>query len=635
MVRRYADLGMGRPITRRDVIHGLAAGAAAGAVPGGAWGRAAPYPPALTGLRGSHVGSFEAAHDLALEGVRFPLPSQPEDDLYDLIVVGGGLSGLAAAYFYRQQAGPAARILILENHDDFGGHARRNEFRAGARLMIGYGGSQSIDTPSAYSPVAKDLLDDLKIDVNRFHTAFDQGFYERLGLRNGIYFDRKTYGQDRLVIAEMGTPFLAATVFGDDVPLSWIDELPYPGNVRQALYALYTDDRDPLSGKTKEEKVSFLSGVSYNHYLTGVLGLDAGVIDLFQRGPHSFWGVGTDALSALECYRMEYPGFRGLGLEGAVERYFDPDVPETEPYIFHFPDGNASIARLLVRQLIPAVAEGNTMEDVVTAVFDYGALDRPDSPVRLRLDSTVVSVTHQGVPRTAEFVDVGYVRSGQVHRVRGRRCVLACWHAMIPHLCPELPAAQREALAYNVKTPLVYTNVLLRDWQAFQALGISYAYCPGSYHTSLELDFPVSLGDYRHSRTPQEPIILHMVHVPVRPGENMTAREQARAGRARLLATPFERIEYEIRSQLTGLLAPGGFDPARDIEAITVNRWPHGYSYEYNTLFDPDWPPGQAPHEIARAPFGRIAIANADAGASAYADSAIDQAWRAVGELLR
>ena len=204
---------------------------------------------------------------------------------------------------------------------------------------------------------------------------------------------------------------------------------------------------------------------------------------------------------------------------------------------------------------------------------------------------------------------------------------------MIPYLCPELPAVQRQALHRLVKAPLVYTSVALRNWQSFRALGVHRVYAPGSYHTTLRLNPRVDIGAYRSPRSPEEPILLWMERTPCKPG--LSEYEQNKAGRAELLATPFSTFERNIREQLLRTLGPGGFDPARDIEAITVNRWPHGYAPEYNSLFDPDLPEAQRPHVIGRAPFGRITIANSDAGAAAYTDAAIDQASRAVDELLR
>jgi len=204
---------------------------------------------------------------------------------------------------------------------------------------------------------------------------------------------------------------------------------------------------------------------------------------------------------------------------------------------------------------------------------------------------------------------------------------------MIPYLCPELPEAQKAALHSLVKTPLVYTSVALRNWQSFHKLGIHSVYAPGSYHTSMGLNANVDIGAYRSSATPDEPVLVHMTRTPCKPG--LPEHEQNKAGRAELLGTPFETFERNIRDQLARTLSAGGFDPATDIESITVNRWPHGYAPEFNPLFEPELPAAQQPNVVGRARFGRITIANSDAGRAAYTDSAIDQANRAVTELLR
>ncbi len=289
-----------------------------------------------------------------------------------------------------------------------------------------------------------------------------------------------------------------------------------------------------------------------------------------------------------------------------------------------------------MRKLISSVATGNTMEDVVTARFDYSKLDQLSSSVRIRLNSTVTRVQHVGDLASARQVQLTYVRDGQAYKVQASSCVLACNNSIIPHLCPELPEPQRQALARQVKSPILYTNVVLRNWQAWKKLGIGAVVSPGSYHISSMLDFPVSLGDYHYSGGPDEPIIVHMERFPHRNNEGLTAQEQRRMGQHELLATPFDTIERNVRSQLASMLGSAGFDPATDILAITVNRWAHGYAAWYESLFDTfyeDDEDPRYPHMIARAPFGLITIANADSAASAMLEAAVEQAHRAVTEL--
>lgn len=625
------DLGLDRPISRRDFLNGLAIGTGAlGALSAsdrlrsGLWPiqSASPYPPALTGLRGSNDGSFENAHKVR-DGAGPSAWGIPHTtgERYDLVVVGAGISGLAAAWFYRQAAGNGARILILDNHDDFGGHARRNEFTVDGKLLLGYGGTQSIDTPSEYSRQAMQLLTSLGIDLKVFLKAFDRGFYQRRGMSEATFFDRETFGEDRLVLQPEGKP-----------ASDWLSRAPLGEVVKRDIARLYEEKADYLAGRTKEEKLSYLAKTSYRDYLLGAVKLTAEALPYFQTMTHDLYGVGIDAVPAGDCRGVGFPGFKGLGLGDAIGPGQGLTASRThdDPYIFHFPDGNATLARLLLRGLIPGVLDGKSQADIVTARARYGNLDKAGNAVRLRLSSTAVSVRHAGSGTSGE-VDVIYAKGDAAYAVRAGACVLACWHGIIPHICPDLPAKQREALVYGVKVPLLYTNVALRNWSSLDKLKVHGARAPGSYWSGVHMDFPVSMGGYHFTRRPDEPALLHVVRTPCKPG--LPARDQQRLGRQELLVTPFATFERTLRDQLARMFAAGGFDPARDIAAITVNRWSHGYAYEYNSLFDPVWKPGEAPCEIARQRYGNIAIANSDAQAFAYTDAAIDQAWRAVSEL--
>jgi spermidine dehydrogenase len=628
--KRDRDLGMQCPISRRDFLNGVAVGVSGAMVAepllaamGGeeyAPEKAADYyPPALTGMRGNHDGTFAFAHRLR-DGGKWDAdgPATKTDETYDLVVVGGGISGLAAAYFYRKNAGAAARILILDNHDDFGGHAKRNEFRAGNRMLLSYGGTQSIESPGAYSKVAKDLIADVGIQVDRFYKAYDRKLYTKLG--TAAFFNQETFGEDRLLTGMNATPWP-----------EFLAKAPLSDAVRRDIARVYTQKVDYMAGLSKEQKLAKLATISYANYLTNFCKLTPEALPFFQTFPHDLFGVGIDAVSAAACYAspddyesFTYPGFDGLGL---------PEREKEEPYIFHFPDGNGSVARLLVRSLIPGGVPGSTMDDVVTARADYSKLDQTDAKVRLRLNSTVMHVQHaESGASSAKEVEVTYMRGGKLQSVRGRNCVLACYNVMIPYICPDLPEKQREALSYLVKTPLVYTHVALRNWTSFSKLGVHQIVAPGGYHTYIALDFPVSLGQYQFPSNPEEPMVLFLLRTPCRRGLPM--RDQYRAGRVELLATPFATFERNIRDQLARMLGSAGFDPAHDIEGITVNRWAHGYAYTPNSLFDPDWKEEEKPWVIGRKPFGRIAIANSDAGANAYTNEAIDQAHRAVTELL-
>jgi spermidine dehydrogenase len=603
------------------------------AQPGAAQDAFGYYPPLLTGLRGSHPGSFEDAHALR-DGLTWPQATDTGEE-YDLIVVGGGISGLAAAHFYRAHA-PKSRILILDNHDDFGGHAKRNEFNLDGHLNLLNGGTLEIDSPRPYGPVAAGLLKTLGLDVPALaKRSQNLNFYDNLGLQAGSFFDQETFGTDKLVVG------IGVVGFGGRIGAAPLDTLlsqaPLPERARKEIVQLETAKIDYMPDVSSDEKKQRLSRMSYEAFLRDVVRVDPAVLKFYHARTMGEWGVGTDAVSALDCWAFDMPGFQGMKIEkGSISRMgFTPAgyADTGGSFKLHFPDGNATIARLLVRKLIPRAIPGNSAEDIVTARVRYAQLDRPDAPVRLRLNSIVIRARHSGEPRAAQQVEVTYMRGGRPYTARARGAVLACYNAVIPYLCPELPPAQKDALHKLVKTPLVYTSVALRNWEAFDKLKLYRVYAPGSYHTYLHLNAHVNVGSYRSPKSPRDPILVHMVRTPCKPG--LPEHEQNRAGRAELLTTSFETFERNIRDQLGRTLKDGGFDPARDITAITVNRWPHGYAPEYNPLFDPDGPESERPNVIGRAQFGQITIANSDAGGGAYTDSAIDQGHRAVMELLR
>ena len=648
MNSRDRELGMDRPIRRRDFLNGVAVAIGAPLVAdypllagqsGGAQPASTYYPPALTGMRGTHPGSYDTAHALR-DHTFWNHADKPSDtgERYDLVIVGGGISGLSAAHFYRKAAGNGPRILILDVLDDFGGHAKRNEFDVGGRKLLGYGGTYAIESPSPYSPIAKSVIDELGIDPYSTPRVLDRKLYPSLGMGPGVFFDKETFGADVLLPdpkpikdADFGDPGTTEThwkVFHEQAPL--------PAQAKKDIQRIYEGHDDYMPGLSSSEKKARLARMSYAKYLTEIVGADPAVVKYFQTRPHAYFGVGIEAVSAQDAWGFALPGFEGLDLgtePGPGISHDSIQNDEAEKYWFHFPDGNASIARLLVRKMLPAAIPGNSIEDVVTARADYARLDEAGSNVRIRLNSTVTRVEHLGDVDSAKEVEIAYVKDGKLQSVRAGHCILACWHSMIPYLTSEISERQRKALASAAKVPIVYANVVVKNWTAFHKAGVNSVYAPGSYFNGFQLDLPVSMGDYKCPRAPEEPIVVHLMKTPCRPG--LPARDQHRAGRIELYGTTFEAFERHIRDEMGRSLVSGGFDPARDIAAITVNRWPHGYAYEYNSLWDPFWlEGGEQPCVVARQPFGRVAIANADAAAYAYTDAAIDEAYRAVDDLL-
>jgi spermidine dehydrogenase len=636
------ELGMDRQISRRDFVQGAAAGGLALGMPSAALAQSGPgggaagetYPPAKTGMRGSHPGAFENAHALR-DGTLDLGAARDTDQTYDLVVVGGGLSGLAAAHFFLKDVGKDARVLILENHDDFGGHAKRNEFRVDGRLVVINGGTLNIESPERYDRWSRQVLDDIGVDIARFEkdNEHNANLYRSRNLKSAYFFDKQTWGRDRLVLNDGGYRLSPETVA----------KTPLSAKAKADLLRLLSPNQpDYLPGMSREQKLEFLAKTSYRDYLLNVVKVDPQAVWFFQTNGHGTFCVGADATPAIFSWGSGAPGLSGLGL-GEMPNGLLADLPggqhgrqRSGGGSVHFPDGNATVARLLVKTLIPDAIDGRTQEDMGTAQVDYGKLDRDGQAVRIRLSSTVVNVRHDGDAASAKEAVVTYVNGGGLSRVRAKAVVMACWNMIIPHIIPELPETQREALVYGVKGPIIYTNVALRNWRAWDKLGVSRISSPTSFHESCELTEAVGLGGLKHPQTPDEPIALHLVKVMTKPG--LPRRDQHRVGRAELLETSFETFERNIRSELGRQLGAGGFDPARDIAGITVNRWPHGYAYTYNSLYDPmEWvftKSENRPCVVGRQPYGLIAIANSDAAASPHTDAAFLEAHRAVSEVI-
>ena len=637
---------MTKQIKRRDFVSGVAIGAGglllagctddhpvsfANEVPRGglAPSSGSYYPPTLTGMRGSHDGSYEVAHALSWGGEK-PADYQLLEEHYDLVVVGAGMSGLAAAHFYREKMGPEARILILDNHDDFGGHAKRNEFHRDGRMMVSLGGAQNIESVTGYSDAATKLIEDIGLNED-FLNFMDTSTSEDLALvgnfdaNNGVALPGS---QDHFIYAGNWN----AVMFGGEGYEQVLESLPLPSDEREKLITFWGGNRDFLEGLSLSEKWEYLNTVSYNQFLIDKVGLLPTTVPILNAIILHLSGMTGWNLTVGEALLGGASGIKSLGWLGKATAAAGGAFIDRLLKIRMFPDGNASVARLLVQKLIPTVAPEVTGPDsIVGARFNYEALDEAGNDTRLRLNSTAVGIREN----QAGEVEIDYVEQGSAKRVLADHCILACYNGLIPHLCPEMPESQKAGLAYGVKTPFVYANVQVRDGKAFSKAGATLFQCPYDPFQWVSCAPTVAVGGFEPPRGPDDPMVIFMMHSPMpmtKPDPKLSTRDQLRLARTEIYQAQFSDYEQQIREQLQSMLGQFGFQHQSDIEAITVNRIPHGYAYPYVKLDDPDWEAGQAPHEIGRAQFGRISVANSDSEAVALMNAAFDAAYRAVEE---
>lgn len=603
-------------ITRRDFLEGAAL--------------ALGLPPAAQAAWSGQTDEVLATAHAWRDGRAFDGAAERDDGVEDLVVVGAGLSGLAGAHLFRRHAGRPVRILLLDPLAEPGGHAQRQAYTArSGRRVLTYGGSQSLDTPGLFSPAAHDLLQQLGIELRRFETEFfDHDWARRHGLvQRADFFEREAWGEERLVLRREGEP-----------PAAWLARTPLPPAAQADLQRLGGPLKDRLATLPGPVQRARLAAITYDEFLRRHWRVHPALHTWFGHRTAGYFGVGTDATSALDASTLGLPGFQGLDLGDTPDRRMSPSGRQLkagqDDYVHHFPDGNHGVVRALLRALRPELVPGQGMDTLCDGDLDLARLDDPAADVRLRLRSTVVGVRHLGPPERAERVEVRYVdAAGRLRTVQARQVMLACWHRVIARLTDEMPAAQRAALNDQVKVPLLYGSVLLSNWHAWQRAGIASIGTPGGFWHDVALDFPVSMGAQRFAASPDEPIVVHLGKVVV-PFDGQDPRRQSASGRRELLALSFDEIEQRTRRLLQGALGGFGFDAARDIEALTVHRWAHGYAYEYMRPWDRYWPGGALPAVAARRGWGRIVIAGAESGAFAYAHSAFDQATRAVAELL-
>jgi spermidine dehydrogenase len=561
---------------------------------------------------GNTAAVLEAGHQIR-DGVFENLPADVIDtgESYDCAIVGGGISGLAAALIFQRKAGDGKTCLVLDNHPIFGGEAKRNEFLVDGHRLIGHQGSALFWPPYPHSFMAR--------------------FYESIGLKTQRLEYQKWAGPAPEIALER-TPYIGSAPYGlyfgakfGQAQGVWVTDpwgkklegAPISAKVREELLRHQSPDAPPQKPQYRGDAISRrLDTMTLEDHLMESYGISRETVRTFLSPDEGGgYGLGPDALSGYTGYAFDELG----------------PIPEDGTQMF--PDGNSGIARLIVKTLIPeSIAGSAAIEDVCRNSVNFAALDRAGAAARIRLDSTAVWVKHDGDPAKSESVTIAYTRGGKTYRVKARSVVMAGGSWTTKHIVRELPADRKEAYSQFYRSPCMVANVAVRNWRFLYKMGISGCQWFEGLGSFMQVHKLALCGTDSPTIGPDSPVVLTIKVLYTNPGK--TAEQQGHMGRAEMVSTSFREYERQIRRQLTDMFAQSGFDAGRDIAGIILNRWGHAYaSPAPGFYFGKDGKP--APGDVLRAaPFARIAFANTDLSGTPDHKSSILEADRAVEQLL-
>lgn len=539
-------------------------------------------------------------------------------ELYDLVIVGGGLSGLGAAYEFSKTSPKQARCLVLENHPIFGGAAKRNEFMVQGVQLIGPQASNAFGVIDRPGIPGYDIYTELGIP-----TEFEYGELPA-GLKP-LDFDTTNFGY-RLWFTSKSIGYYFGRR-GGDVPGKlisgfWENELegtPYSKQVRKDFLRWRNITERQYDG---DDYGRWLDSMTYQHYLERVLGLDPEITRYAHPVLASVVGLGCDVISAYTARQVSMPGFPEFHGHRSLKN----------SHWHSFPGGNDGFSRYFIKALIPdAIEGGKSFADIHNGRVRFSALDREGSKVRVRLGSSVVRVEYEDGSTQGKNVSVIYLRDGKLYRLKARSVVMACGSRLSRKVVSGLPASHVEAYSQFHVSPILVINVALTNWGFLYRLGFTACKWFNGFGFSCNIRKPMYVGTYRPALHPDKPAVLTFYVSFHQPG--LAIEEQGESGRKQLLGTSFAEFESLIIKQMKQIFSDAGFEPGKDIAGIILNRWTYGYvNPQPGFNFGKDGKP--APRDIIRKPFGRIAFAHAELNGHQHWVAAVDEGRRAAKQTM-
>ncbi len=539
-------------------------------------------------------------------------------ELYDLVIVGGGLSGLGAAYEFSRGSAKQARCLILENHPIFGGVAKRNEFLVRGERLIGPQGSNAFGVIDSPGIPGYEIYTELGIPAE-----FEYG-EPAPGLKP-LDFDTTNFGY-RLWFTSRSIGYYFSGQ-GQGGPGRWtagfweneLEGTPYSAKARKDFLRWRNIADRHYDGRDYE---GWLDSMTYQQYLEKVLGLDPEITRYAHPVLASVVGLGCDAISAFAARQVSMPGFPGFQGHRSLRH----------SHWHSFPGGNDGFCRSFIKALIPdAIEGGRSFADVQNGHVRFPALDREGNKVRLRLGASVVLVEHEGGSVPGQSVSVVYLRDGQPCRLKARSVVMAAGSRLSRKVVSDLPAGHADAYGRFHVSPILVANVALTNWRFLYRLGFTACKWFSGFGFGCNIRKPMYIGNYRPPLHPDKPTVLTFYVSFHEPG--LGIEEQGERGRKKLLGTRYAEFESQIVGQMKQVFSDAGFDEDRDVGGIILNRWTYAYvNPQPGFYFGREGRP--APRDVIRRPFGRIAFGHAELNGHQHWVAAVDEGRRAAKQAM-
>ena len=630
--KKKTSFGLGFDITRRDFLGGVLIGAGAALLSAPAPLLAARnrnqkiFSDPWTGYGGvgdyarsnGNTASVRQAAHLIRDGHAPALADTAEDtgEIFDMVVIGGGFAGHAAAFQFHKKYGPDGRCLILDNHPIFGGEAKQNEFDVDGYRLYGPQGSNGFILPTG-------------------HDGLSDEIWQTTGMPTEFEFVQPAFGSSKVKAAldSFETMYWAERRFDTGyffkdsgwVKNPWRGQLkntPWPENFRKDMIRAYEQRRKYYAGDDFDR---WLDSMSYKDLLEKEMGLAPGVTEFVDPIlAISSYGLSSDVISAYAAYLLAMPGTAAYGSFDVLD--------QSQAVSLSFPGGNAGYLRHIVRHLIPDVIEGGrSSEETLNNAVNFSALDRPGNPVSERLEATVIDVCHEGPVDSADYVRVSYYQDGEVRSVRAKAAVLSIGGWVARHIVCDMPVEIATAYEDFHHGPVLVVNVALRNWKFLDRLGISSARWFEGFGTFCSIRRPMITGNSQQPFDPAKPTVMTF-YVPFNyPGYGI--KEQGALARNELLSKSYRQYETEIRQQMTRMFGAAGFDDQRDIAGIILNRWGHAFiAPQPGFYFGKDGQP--APKDVVRKGFGRIHFGHSELGARMNYRNAIAEGGRAADQAM-